>query len=54
MVQTDNGYTTIQDATDEVGDVLETVFENGVILKEYSFQELRERAEIEFEIEELV
>ena len=54
LVQTDNGYTTIQDATDEVGDVLETVFENGVILKEYSFQELRERAEIEFEIEELV
>ena len=52
LIETENGLETIQDAHDEVGDVMIKVFENGVILKEYNFQELRDRAEIQFDIEE--
>lgn len=52
LIQTKDGLETVQEAKDEIGDVMEKVFENGFILKEYTFQELRERAEIQFDVEE--
>ena len=52
LIETEKGFETVQESHDEVGDIMLKVFENGVILKEYNFQEIRERAEIEFDVEE--
>jgi nicotinamide phosphoribosyltransferase len=53
LVQTDNGFETIQKAKDDEGDVMVKVFENGHLLVDYNFQEIRQRAEINFDVEEL-
>lgn len=45
---------TIQDSKDDSDDLMVKVFENGLILKEYSFQEIRERSEINFQVLETV
>jgi nicotinamide phosphoribosyltransferase len=47
LIRTSDGFKTIEQAQDDEGDVMVKVFENGNILKEYTFQEIRERAEIE-------
>lgn len=45
LIQTDGRYQTVNE--DQPGtDLLETVFENGVILKEYSYESIRERVKI--------
>jgi nicotinamide phosphoribosyltransferase len=41
---------TVQDSKDDSDDLMVKVFENGIILKEYSFQEIRERSEINFQV----
>jgi len=46
LVETPDGYETIQEATDEIGDIMVKVFENGEILKEWTFEEIQERAKI--------
>lgn len=46
LVNVDGNYQTIQEATDEVGDIMVKVFENGEILKEWAFEEIQERAKI--------
>lgn len=46
LVDVEGEYQTIQEATDEVGDVMVKVFENGEILKEWTFEEIQERAKI--------
>ncbi len=48
LVKTDNSYQTIEQAQDETDDVLVTVFENGHLVKEWTFEEIRERAELEY------
>lgn len=39
-------YFTDENCVDEIGDELVTVFENGVLIKEWTFEEIRERASI--------
>ena len=39
-------HSTVEHASDEEGDVMVPVFENGVILKEWTFEEIRERAKL--------
>jgi nicotinamide phosphoribosyltransferase len=46
-------YETVQHCQDFTGDLLVPIFENGKILKEWTFQEVRERAEVPIIIEEL-
>ena len=46
LVDVEGEYQTIQEATDEVGDIMVKVFENGEILKEWTFEEIQERAKI--------
>lgn len=48
ILNDDGDFETIQEAVDEDGDLMVKVFENGIILQEYSFQEIRERSEIKF------
>ncbi len=48
LVNSNGELVTIEEATDEVGDILVPVFENGVVLKEWTFEEVRERAQVEF------
>ena len=48
-----NGQT-IEHSHDEEGDELIEVFRNGEITKEWTFEEVRERAKVEIQIEELV
>lgn len=46
LVHTSEGYQTVkQDSMPEERDCLETVFENGKILQDFSFEEVRKRAE---------
>jgi nicotinamide phosphoribosyltransferase len=42
-------YETVTKCSDFSDDIMVDIFENGKILKEWTFQEVRERAEIEFE-----
>jgi nicotinamide phosphoribosyltransferase len=53
LIETVNGFETIQEAKDDEGDVMVKVFENGHLLVDYNFQEIRQRAEIIFDVEEL-
>lgn len=39
---------TQEHSQDEIGDIMNTVFENGVLLKDWTFEEVRERSQIEF------
>jgi nicotinamide phosphoribosyltransferase len=39
---------TQEHSQDEIGDLMVTVFENGVLLKEWTFEEIRERAQVTF------
>ena len=41
-------YFTQQHSKDEEGDLLVTIFENGHLLKEWTFEEIQERAQINF------
>jgi nicotinamide phosphoribosyltransferase len=41
-------YFTQEHSKDEIGDELVTVFENGHLLKEWTFEEIRERAQVNF------
>ncbi|PTB98047.1 nicotinate phosphoribosyltransferase [Marivirga lumbricoides] len=51
LVQLNNSYQTVShNEYPEISDELITVFENGKILKEYSFEEIRENAAIETEM----
>jgi len=52
LIQTDNGFETIQKAKDDEGDVMVKVFENGHLLVDYTFDAIRQRAEINFDVEE--
>jgi hypothetical protein len=45
-------WETVQETTDLVDDYMVKVFENGKILKEWTFEEIRERAEVKFEVDE--
>lgn len=47
-------YETVTKCDDFSDDILVDVFENGKILKEWTFEEVRERAEIEIQIEEFI
>jgi nicotinamide phosphoribosyltransferase len=47
-------WETVQETTDLVGDYMVKVFENGKILKEWTFEEIRERAEVKFKVNEYV
>jgi nicotinamide phosphoribosyltransferase len=47
-------YETVQHCKDFTGDILVNIFENGHILKEWTFEEVRERAEVKINVEELV
>jgi nicotinamide phosphoribosyltransferase len=53
LIETVNGFETVQEAKDDEGDVMVKVFENGHLLVDYNFQEIRQRAEINFDVEEL-
>jgi nicotinamide phosphoribosyltransferase len=53
LIETVNGFETVQEAKDDEGDVMVKVFENGHLLVDYNFQEIRQRAEIIFDVEEL-
>jgi len=46
LVQEDGVYKTVSEEASSLPDQLETVFENGVITKDYTFEEIRERAEL--------
>jgi len=49
LVKTANGYKTItslDEGFDEAKDELVPVFENGVVLKEWAFEEIREKAKV--------
>jgi len=46
LVKNGDKFETIENATDDVDNILVKVFENGIILKEYTFDELRENAKI--------
>jgi nicotinamide phosphoribosyltransferase len=48
-----NGQT-VEHSIDEIGDEMIEVFKNGLMTKEYTFEEVRERADIFSKIEELV
>ena len=52
LVKTANGFETIQNSKDDEGDVMVKVFENGHLLVDYTFDEIRQRAEIQFDVEE--
>jgi nicotinamide phosphoribosyltransferase len=52
LVKTANGFETIQNCKDDEGDVMVKVFENGHLLVDYTFDEIRQRAEIQFDVEE--
>lgn len=39
---------TQEHSQNEIGDIMNTVFENGILLKEWTFEEIRERAQIDF------
>jgi nicotinamide phosphoribosyltransferase len=52
LVRTNDGFKTIEQAQDDEEDVMVKVFENGHILVEYTFDAIRQRAEIEFDVEE--
>ena len=39
---------TQEHSQDEIGDLMVTVFENGVLLKEWTFEEIRERSQVTF------
>ena len=39
-------YYTEEKSTNEVGDEMVTVFENGYMMKEWTFEEIRERAQV--------
>jgi nicotinamide phosphoribosyltransferase len=47
-------YETVQHCKDFTGDILVNIFENGHILKEWTFEEVRERAEVKINVEEFV
>jgi nicotinamide phosphoribosyltransferase len=47
-------YETVTKCNDFSDDILVDIFENGKILREWTFQEVRERAEIEIQIEEFI
>lgn len=49
LIKTNDGYETIEQAKDRIGDIMVPVFENGKVLREYTFEEIRERAEIDFD-----
>ena len=44
---------TVEHSHDEVGDELVEVFLNGKVMKEWTFEEVRERAQVEIQIEEM-
>ena len=52
LIKTANGFETIQNSKDDEGDVMVKVFENGHLLVDYTFDEIRQRAEIQFDVEE--
>ena len=52
LVRTNEGFETIQEAKDDEGDVMVKVFENGHLLVDYHFDAIRQRAEIQFDVEE--
>ena len=52
LVKTANGFETIQNSKDDEGDVMVKVFENGRLLVDYAFDEIRQRSEIQFDVEE--
>ncbi len=45
LIQTGNGFNTVKEG-ESGDDILETVFENGIIKKTYTFEDIRERASI--------
>ena len=47
-----NGQT-VEHSHDEDGDELVEVFLNGKVMKEWTFEEVRERAQVEIQIEEM-
>lgn len=51
LIKTANGFETIQNSKDDEGDVMVKVFENGHLLVDYTFDEIRQRAEILFDVE---
>ena len=42
----------MQQAKDEIGDILVKVFENGYLLKEYTFEDVRINGEVKFTVKE--
>ena len=48
LIKTEDSYQTIEKAQDETDDILVTVFENGLMIKEWTFEEIREKAQLEF------
>ena len=44
----DGDFVTVEESKDEIGDNLVEVFLNGDIVKEWTFEEIRERAQVEF------
>ena len=54
LVKNNGVFETIQHCQDFSGDILVPIFENGHILKEWTFEEVRERAEVKIDVEELV
>lgn len=52
LIKTANGFETIQNSKDDEGDVMVKVFENGHLLVDYTFDEIRQRAEILFDVEQ--
>ena len=53
LIQTNDGFETIQESKDDEGDVMVKVFENGKLLVDYTFDEIRKKAEIEFDVEKV-
>jgi len=54
LINNNGSFETIQHCQDFSGDILVPIFENGHILKEWTFEEVRDRAEVPINIEELV
>jgi nicotinamide phosphoribosyltransferase len=54
LINNNGVFETIQHCQDFTGDILVPIFENGEILKEWTFEEVRERAEVSIKIEEFV
>jgi len=54
LINNNGVFETIQHCQDFSGDILVPIFENGHILKEWTFEEVRERAEVRINVEELV